>query len=255
MVPTLDGAHSPPGPVPSSLSGSEPEDEGRALLHSSAPGYLSDDGTTPLVGKVGGAGCDNAHSQLRTLRRCLCRRPQGPPPSPHRTQPAPPRRPQDRLSRRQQLLHWSRMALRFLLAQWLKFLILGIIITLIVLVSVKVRRLQGLRGSCSLPFSAGAYVALFEGAWRCRSLGGGQLCCWQSGTSAAGRRPALQLATSMPARCACLQGFSIFGVILRWFQARNNWAGWGIFIGMYCAVVALFLPGIAFIMGAGFVFG
>lgn len=52
-----------------------------------------------------------------------------------------------------------------------------------------------------------------------------------------------------------LQGFSVFGDLLRWFQARNNWAGWGMFLGMYTALVALFLPGVVFIMGAGFVFG
>lgn len=112
----------------------------------------------------------------------------------HPARTPPPRRPQDRLSRRQQLLHWTRMALRFLLAQWLKFLILGIIITLIVLVSVKVRQLQGLRGSCSLPFSAGAYVALFEArlalpvtGWRpALLLASGRLCCWEAASSAAG---------------------------------------------------------------------
>jgi hypothetical protein len=51
------------------------------------------------------------------------------------------------------------------------------------------------------------------------------------------------------------QGFSVFGSILRWFQARNNWGGWGIFLGMYLVVVALFLPGVLLIMGAGFIFG
>jgi uncharacterized membrane protein YdjX (TVP38/TMEM64 family) len=39
------------------------------------------------------------------------------------------------------------------------------------------------------------------------------------------------------------------------FEARNNWAGWGIFIGMYTGMVALFLPAVVFIAGAGFVFG
>ncbi|KAL6769331.1 hypothetical protein ACKKBG_A30590 [Auxenochlorella protothecoides x Auxenochlorella symbiontica] len=52
-----------------------------------------------------------------------------------------------------------------------------------------------------------------------------------------------------------VKGFSIFGDLLRWFQSRNNWGGWGIFLGMYTALVAVFLPGVVFIMGAGFVFG
>jgi uncharacterized membrane protein YdjX (TVP38/TMEM64 family) len=47
----------------------------------------------------------------------------------------------------------------------------------------------------------------------------------------------------------------VFGAILRWFQRRNSWGGWGVFVGMYTLLVALFIPGVAFIMGAGFVFG
>ena len=53
----------------------------------------------------------------------------------------------------------------------------------------------------------------------------------------------------------CLQGFKIFGALLRWFQKQNNWRGWGIFLAIYCANVALFLPGVVLILGAGFVFG
>lgn len=98
-----------------------------------------------------------------------------------------PNKPVTKRTRWRQALHLLRSVLRFLLVNWYKFIILGVIITLIVLVSVK--------------------------------------------------------------------GFSIFGVILRWFQARNNWGGWGIFVGMYTGLVALFLPGVVFIMGAGFVFG
>lgn len=52
-----------------------------------------------------------------------------------------------------------------------------------------------------------------------------------------------------------VKGFSVFGAILRWFQRRNSWGGWGVFVGMYTLLVALFIPGVAFIMGAGFVFG
>lgn len=89
--------------------------------------------------------------------------------------------------RRLQLAAWARVAGRFVLASWSKFLILGVIVTLIVLVSVK--------------------------------------------------------------------GIGIFGEILGWFKNHNGWAGWGAFLGMYTGIVALFLPGVVFIMGAGFVFG
>ncbi|KAI7841423.1 hypothetical protein COHA_004818 [Chlorella ohadii] len=50
-------------------------------------------------------------------------------------------------------------------------------------------------------------------------------------------------------------GFGFFGDLLTWFQRHNGWAGWGIFVGMYTAMVALFLPGVVLILGAGFVFG
>lgn len=52
-----------------------------------------------------------------------------------------------------------------------------------------------------------------------------------------------------------VQGFSIFGTMLAWFEKQNNWKGWALFLPMYTANVALFLPGVIFILGAGFVFG
>ena len=52
-----------------------------------------------------------------------------------------------------------------------------------------------------------------------------------------------------------IHGFSIFGSILAWFKQRSGWGGWGVFIGFYTGVVALFMPGVVFIMGAGFIFG
>ncbi|PRW05827.1 TVP38 TMEM64 family membrane [Chlorella sorokiniana] len=52
-----------------------------------------------------------------------------------------------------------------------------------------------------------------------------------------------------------IKGFGFFGDLLSWFQRHNGWAGWGIFVGMYTAMVALFLPGVVLILGAGFVFG
>lgn len=52
-----------------------------------------------------------------------------------------------------------------------------------------------------------------------------------------------------------VQGFTVFGDILIWFQNQNNWAGWAIFLAMYTANVSLLLPGIVLILGAGFVFG
>lgn len=52
-----------------------------------------------------------------------------------------------------------------------------------------------------------------------------------------------------------MQGFTIFGDILRFFEKRNNWVGWSCFLAIYLANVSLFLPGILLMMGAGFVFG
>lgn len=40
-----------------------------------------------------------------------------------------------------------------------------------------------------------------------------------------------------------------------WFKKRNGWGGWGAYVGFYTGIVALFFPGVVFIMGAGFVFG
>lgn len=54
---------------------------------------------------------------------------------------------------------------------------------------------------------------------------------------------------------AFVQGFSVFGSILSWFKNRNGWGGWGVYVGFYTGIVALFFPGVVFIMGAGFVFG
>jgi uncharacterized membrane protein YdjX (TVP38/TMEM64 family) len=52
-----------------------------------------------------------------------------------------------------------------------------------------------------------------------------------------------------------IHGFSIFGTILHWFKKRNGWGGWGIFIGFYTGIVSLFIPGVVFILGSGFIFG
>ena len=43
--------------------------------------------------------------------------------------------------------------------------------------------------------------------------------------------------------------------MLRWFEKQNNWKGWAVFLPVYTVNVALFLPGVIFILGAGFVFG
>ena len=45
------------------------------------------------------------------------------------------------------------------------------------------------------------------------------------------------------------------GGVVSWFERQNNWIGWVEFLVLYCAVVALYLPGIMFILGAGYVFG
>ena len=42
---------------------------------------------------------------------------------------------------------------------------------------------------------------------------------------------------------------------MAWFKKRNGWGGWGAYVGFYTGIVALFFPGVVFIMGAGFVFG
>ncbi len=52
-----------------------------------------------------------------------------------------------------------------------------------------------------------------------------------------------------------IHGFSVFPRILEWFKSRSGWGGWGAYLGIYTAIVALFIPGVVFIMGAGFVFG
>ena len=51
------------------------------------------------------------------------------------------------------------------------------------------------------------------------------------------------------------QGVRIFSEILNFFERWNSWGGWGIFIGMFIGNVTLFLPSVALILGAGFVFG
>lgn len=51
-----------------------------------------------------------------------------------------------------------------------------------------------------------------------------------------------------------MQGVRIFGEILHFFERWNNWGGWGIFIGLFIVNVTLFLPGVALILGAGFIF-
>ncbi|KAL3136439.1 hypothetical protein ABBQ38_005694 [Trebouxia sp. C0009 RCD-2024] len=52
-----------------------------------------------------------------------------------------------------------------------------------------------------------------------------------------------------------VKGFSIFGTMLAWFEKQNNWKGWALFLPVYTVNVAVFLPGVIFILGAGFVFG
>lgn len=47
----------------------------------------------------------------------------------------------------------------------------------------------------------------------------------------------------------------MFGEVLHWFQARNNLTGWCAFLVLYTVTVAVFLPGVVLIMGAGLVFG
>lgn len=94
--------------------------------------------------------------------------------------------------RRQKLLALGRVVLGFVLSAWYKLLILGVIITLIVLVSIKVR-------------SNGSSMTME--------------------TDAVGL---LALQALIPRHT---QGFGIFGDILAWFKNHNGWAGWGAFLG------------------------
>ncbi len=53
-----------------------------------------------------------------------------------------------------------------------------------------------------------------------------------------------------------MQGVSIFGDILGWFEKQNSWwPGWVCFLLLFTVNVSLFLPGVALILGAGYVFG
>ena len=45
------------------------------------------------------------------------------------------------------------------------------------------------------------------------------------------------------------------GGVVSWFERQNNWIGWVEFLILYCAIVALYLPGIMFILASGYVFG
>ena len=195
--------------------------------------------------------------------------------------------PQPARTRKQNLLLFCKRLIGFVLSHWSKVVILGIIITLIVLVSIKVwgAELLAQRNDA-------------QPAWGRGVLHAGTAARAASESSADGA------CVSMPAHQAChvpLQGFGFFGDLLSWFQRHNGWAGWGIFVGaggssshvlhialraaglrrrlclplsapqhcltlsachhhhrhtgMYTAMVALFLPGVVLILGAGFVFG
>ena len=50
-------------------------------------------------------------------------------------------------------------------------------------------------------------------------------------------------------------GPSTLTSLLAWFQKRSGWGGWGAFLGVYTACVALLLPAVWLVLGAGFVFG
>ena len=123
--------------------------------------------------------------------------------------------------RRKIVLQRARQVLGFLLANWYKLVILGLVITMIVLVSIHVSILLRMLRSEYSEFSE--FVEL-----------SGKLTWLYH---------------------AFVQGFSVFGSILSWFKNRNGWGGWGVYVGFYTGIVALFFPGVVFIMGAGFVFG
>lgn len=140
--------------------------------------------------------------------------------------------------------------LHFCISNWEKALILGILITLIVLVSVKVSlclRSQPVRGFLRMHSNSPCvncahmlrvFLLLLANSF---TLGHNQLAqtCFRK----------------LDLHLCLLQGFSIFGTMLRWFEKQNNWKGWAVFLPVYTVNVALFLPGVIFILGAGFVFG
>jgi uncharacterized membrane protein YdjX (TVP38/TMEM64 family) len=71
---------------------------------------------------------------------------------------------------------------------------------------------------------------------------------WDKALVAAGLGTVIGLAASHSGQAKLV-------ALLAWFQKRNGWAGWGIFLGVYTAVVALLLPAVWLVLGAGFVFG
>ena len=67
---------------------------------------------------------------------------------------------------------------------------------------------------------------------------------------------ALILAAVITVIClAAVKGASFFRDTLTWLAAHSGWAGWGVFVAAYSLNVALFLPGVAGALAAGFVFG
>lgn len=56
-------------------------------------------------------------------------------------------------------------------------------------------------------------------------------------------------------RVGCAQGVTVFKDIIVWFEKQNNWIGWTCFTLLYMINIAVLLPGIFMILGAGFVFG
>ncbi|KAK9846466.1 hypothetical protein WJX81_004574 [Elliptochloris bilobata] len=52
-----------------------------------------------------------------------------------------------------------------------------------------------------------------------------------------------------------VKGVTVFKDIIHWFEKQNNWIGWTCFTLLYCLNISILLPGILFILAAGFVFG
>lgn len=65
----------------------------------------------------------------------------------------------------------------------------------------------------------------------------------------------LLFAVGTVACLAAIKGASFFRDTLTWLAAHSGWAGWGVFVACYSLNVALFLPGVAGALAAGFVFG
>ena len=164
----------------------------------------------------------------------------------------------------------------FILAHWSKAALLAIVITVIVLFSIRVGALLLLSASdlygiaiCSIvgPRYDTHCARSSHSKWSCKARSMCRPSSLLNVKPIAAQTETVVMESVMPRFCMRrhnfarttqnppVQGPRIFGELLRFFERWNNWGGWGIFIGLYILNITLFLPGVALILGAGFVFG